>query len=154
MRRIKIVPHKAKFVDNPKKPNQRLKDENLKYRLPELGKMFIHYLINKWLPIYNEKGIYFTPEAVNVFTNDYINDNDIIKNFIDEHLEEHPDSFLEKHELKRAYSLDSSIKNKFKYNEFISLLEEKLDKEFHRCNKRNEYRDKLVLEGYRLKESE
>lgn len=74
-----------------------------------------------------------------------------IDTIISEYIIEDPGSHLLKSEIRNLYYDFPEIKRLCSYPFFVKKLEEKLGTSFYECKKRNEYRDKIVLEGYRLK---
>jgi P4 family phage/plasmid primase-like protien len=85
-RRIKVVEFTQRFVENPKKPNEHKKDGKLKENLKKWKGAFMWLLLNKYYPIYAEKGLEsLEPECVSVATRKYKEDSNFIIDFINTH---------------------------------------------------------------------
>lgn len=84
IRRLDIIPYPNVFVDEPKNSNEKLKDPNLYKELcdPKYINEFMLILLDISEEIKNKK--YVIPQEVIQETTEYINDNNVLKNFIDE----------------------------------------------------------------------
>lgn len=88
--RLKIIPFKFEFVDNPTKPNQRKKDYDLKDKTSnaEFTKQFMFMLLEyaiKYVDVDVAK--INIPKSVTDNTDDYMDDNNPIKGWLLEHYE-------------------------------------------------------------------
>ena len=80
-RRIRIIPYLNKFVENPTKQNEKLKDYNLGNKLSQ--KEYINEFMLILLESVNIWDDIKMPKLIEDATVNYIDDNNIIKNFID-----------------------------------------------------------------------
>ena len=93
-RRIKVIPFKARFVENPN-PERKYEhaiDDNLDEKLERWKEPFM-YMLLKHYPIYKKCGL-FEPDAVREATNAYQMDSDLYMEFIHESLSENQNGFL------------------------------------------------------------
>lgn len=153
IRRMKIIEFVSRFVENPN-PDAALNgiyefkvDRDLKSKLDNYSGVFMCILL-KYYKKYREEGL-TPPEPVVVVTKKYENDNNIIKQFIDENIVPGTKSeYITKDELKQLYRADFTIKNNFgKFPNFIKQLENALCIEFVLDKKKI---SKAV--GYKLKQ--
>lgn len=90
-RRLKILNYPFNFVEQPNKSHHRLINNNLKNEINEqFYKQFILYLINIIENNYDENNNYKPIEIPNKFKNEteqYLNDNNPVKTFIDEYID-------------------------------------------------------------------
>jgi P4 family phage/plasmid primase-like protien len=56
-RRIRVLFFGQKFVENPKLPNEKPLDPSLRIKIKQWGPVLMYLLINKYYPIYAEKGL-------------------------------------------------------------------------------------------------
>ena len=152
IRRLKITEFISRFVDNPSPDATNgiyefKIDKNLKSKLDFYKPVFMNILIY-YYQIYREEGL--TPPApVIQVTKKYENDNNLIKDFVDEYIQQADKTeFITKEELKTMYKNDYSLKSNFgKFNNFISRLENALCTEFKLDTKKKIYK----LTGYIIK---
>lgn len=85
-RRLRVLPFKSEFVDDPTLPHQFKKDPYLCEKLEEWGEAFMSILIH-YYKIYSLKGL-VEPSEVLKYTKEYRKDSDIYCSFIDENIEE------------------------------------------------------------------
>eukprot|EP00873_Tetraselmis_striata_P027955 jgi/Tetstr1/448219/TSEL_035507.t1 len=86
-RRLDLIRHPYKFVDTPSLPHERPVDRSLQHKFSskEFGASFLGSLIN----IYNEHGFDFPiPESVIQEAKDFLGENDLIGQFLQEFYEE------------------------------------------------------------------
>jgi len=89
LRRFVIIPYNYKFVDNPKLANERKRDYNLTQKVsrPEFINEFILMLIEKGTEYFNfDTSKINIPSCVNDETKDYIDDNNPIIDFLQNHI--------------------------------------------------------------------
>ena len=133
-RRLKITEFVSRFVDDPKNNQQGIYefkiDKDLKSKLDNFKSVFMSILLN-YYSIYRESGL-FPPTLVLEVTKKYENDNNIIKQFIDEHIVQgSKQDNITKDELKNMFKTDFVIKSTFgKFQLFIKQLENALCTEF------------------------
>ena len=85
-RRLRVLPFKSEFVDNPTKPNQFLKDPYLCEKLEEYGEAFMSILIHYYKK-YSTDGLK-EPDEVMKYTKEYRKCSDLYSEFIDDNIEE------------------------------------------------------------------
>ena len=88
-RRLKILSFNNKFVAEPKTPNEKLIDVGLNTELSsDIGyrQAFISILIQNW-NTKNLKKEFYVPECVKEMTDDYMDDNDFLKEYMEENYE-------------------------------------------------------------------
>ena len=94
----------SKFVDNPTKEHEKIKDPHLERKIRTWGSAFLSILVEYYKRIQVE-GI-FEPEKVTEFTKEYRQDSDIFSQFLD-------DTILEtKHDIENV-TTDVEICDKF-----------------------------------------
>jgi P4 family phage/plasmid primase-like protien len=135
LRRLKITEFVSRFVDNPSstvtKGIYEFKiDKDLKSKLDNYRGVFMSILLD-YYKLYMKEGL-VPPDSVIRVTKKYENDNNIIKQFIDENIvigtKMH---FITKDELKVIYQSDSTLKSNFrKFTNFVNNLETTLCSEF------------------------
>jgi phage/plasmid-associated DNA primase len=87
-RRIRVIDFSQKFVDKPVLPNEQKKDPELRGKLKTWNQGLIWLLINKYYPIYREKGLdSLEPARVKLSTNKYKEDSNIYMEFVNDALE-------------------------------------------------------------------
>jgi len=87
-RRVRVIDFSQKFVDKPTLPNEQKKDPELRAKLKTWNQGFIWLLINKYYPIYRDKGLdSLEPETVKLSTNKYKKDSNIYMEFFTDMLE-------------------------------------------------------------------
>lgn len=155
IRRMKIIEFISRFVENPN-PDAILHgiyefkvDKDLKTKLENYSGVFMCILLNYYKK-YRVEGL-DPPQPVISVTKKYENDNNIIKQFIDENVVPGSKSdFITKDELKNLYKADFTIKNNFnKFQNFIKQLENALCTEFVLDRKKI---SKLV--GFKIKQEQ
>lgn len=83
-RRIRVVDFFIKFVSDPTEPNERPTDPYLREKIKTWSAAFAWLLINKYYPIYVEKGLdNLEPERVKISTNKYKQDSNIYTEYVD-----------------------------------------------------------------------
>lgn len=85
--RTECLDFKQKFVEEPKLSFEHKVDTTLKAKLPTMKQAFMWSLVTYWYPLLKKEGN-IAPACVKATTNIYREDNDYMKTFIDEHLEE------------------------------------------------------------------
>lgn len=98
-RRLRVIEYSSKFTDNPD-PNNNKEfkiDTELSLKFEDWKESFMSILIHYYKK-YLDEGIY-EPEEVLACTKEYQKDNDTIKNFIHERIEESDGSFMSQTEL-------------------------------------------------------
>ena len=98
-RRLRVVEHKSKFTDNPnpKIKNEFKIDKEISLKFEDWKESFMSLLIH-YYKIYNKEGIY-EPDEVTACTKEYQQDNDNLKSFFTDRVEENDDGFLTSNEL-------------------------------------------------------
>ncbi len=152
LRRLKITEFISRFVEDPKPENLKNGiyeykiDKDLKAKLESYKSVFMCILLD-YYKYYKDEGL-FPPEPVLHVTKKYENDNNIIKQFIDENiLPGSKQDSISKDQLKEMYKSDSILKSSFgKYIAFHKQLENALCTEF-KCDKKNVPR----IYGWRIK---
>ena len=149
IRRLKLTEFISRFVENPSPEPQNgiyefKIDKDLKSKLEHYKSVFMCILLN-YYKIYRSEGI-IPPMSVIKVTKKYESDNNLIKDFIDEYIQESDKSeFIAKDELKNIYKNDYTLKANFgKFNNFIGRLENTLCTEFKLDTKKRIYK----LSGY------
>lgn len=151
-RRLKITEFTSRFVENPSDShvNQGIYeykiDKDLKSKLDNFKCVFICILID-YYKLYRQQGL-TPPHDVLKVTKKYENDNNIIKQFIDENvIVATRQDFITKDQLKDIFKGDYTVRSTFgKFNNFIKQLENALCTEF-RLDKKNVYK----IQGWRIK---
>ena len=153
IRRLKLTEFISRFVENPSDEPQNgiyefKIDKDLKSKLEHYKPVFMCVLLN-YYRIYRTEGI-TPPMSVIKVTKKYENDNNLIKDFIDEYIQESDKSeSITKDDLKNIYKNDYTLKANFgKFNNFIGRLENALCTEFKLDSKRRIYK----LSGYIIKQ--
>jgi phage/plasmid-associated DNA primase len=86
-RRLKFIPFNNKFVDvvDAKKPLERLKDTGLRKRFEttEYAQQYMLLLLEYFHKNVHGNKKFAIPMDVEKYTNDYLGDEDVVKNFID-----------------------------------------------------------------------
>lgn len=152
IRRLKITEFVSRFVDEPDQENIKNGiyefkiDKGLKSKLEAYQGVFMCILLD-YYKLYKDSGLP-PPLPVLQVTKKYENDNNTIKQFIDENIIPGEKSdFISKDQLKEIYKSDFTIRNNFgKFNAFIKQLENALCTEF-RLDKKNIPK----LSGWRIK---
>lgn len=93
-RRIRVIDFGIKFKSNPDETkNERKADPFLREKLKTWKQGFAWLLLNKYYPLYVEKGLdALEPERVKISTNKYKADSNVFMEFFNEMLENDPDS--------------------------------------------------------------
>lgn len=135
-RRLKILSFTNKFVYEPKMPNERLIDTGLNTELSnDIGfrKAFIKLLIQNW----NSKNLktdLYVPDAVKEMTNEYMEDNDFVKEFMMENYE-------------KTSNPDDKIKSSTLYNDYkIKMITKQI-----KASSVQSFKNSLVNLGYYFK---
>jgi len=142
IRRLKITEFTSRFVDEPNVENikngiNEFKiDKDLKAKLDNYKSVFMCILLN-YYKVYRLEGLIPPIPVLNV-TKKYENDNNIIKQFIDENIVlGDKQDFITKDKLKEIYKSDYTIRSTFgKFTIFIKQLENALCTEF-KLDKKN-----------------
>lgn len=155
IRRLKITEFSSRFVDEPNEDNikngiNEFKiDKDLKAKLDNYKSVFMCILLD-YYKIYRLEGLMPPIPVLNV-TKKYENDNNIIKQFIDENIVlGDKQDFITKDRLKDMYKSDYTIRSTFgKFTIFIKQLENALCTEF-KLDKKNIAK----IMGWRIKVQE
>ena len=99
-RRLRVLPFKSEFCDDPVEPHQFKKDQYLIEKIDEWKEAFMSILID-YYKIYRKHGLK-EPEEVTKHTNEYRKNSDNICEFIDENIESSDTSILK---ISEIYSL-------------------------------------------------
>jgi P4 family phage/plasmid primase-like protien len=152
VRRLKITEFVSRFVEEPNQHNisngiyEFKINKDLKSKLDAYKPVFMSILL-EYYRLYKEEGL-SPPLPVLQVTKKYENENNIIKQFIDENVvvgDKH--AFILKEDLKTIYKADSIMKTSFgKFNVFLKQLENALCTEFKLDKK-----GKAKLVGWRIK---
>ena len=152
MRRLKIVEFCSRFVDNPDPENLKIGiheyqiDRDLKSKLEKYHPVFMCILLD-YYKVYREEGL-TPPESVTGVTRKYEANNNVIKQFTDEHISlgNSRTDFITKEDLRTLFNKDPGLKAHFgKLNNFISQLEIALCSEFKKI------KGGIRLQGYFIK---
>lgn len=155
IRRLKIIEFISRFVENPN-PDAILQgiyefkvDKDLKAKLEKYSGVFMCILLNYYKK-YRQEGL-TPPDPVISVTKKYENDNNLIKQFIDENVVcGNKSDFITKDELKTIFRADFTLKNNFgKFQNFINQLENALCVEFTLDKKKV---SKII--GFKIKQEE
>lgn len=152
-RRIKITEFISVFVDNPSQDNEKngiyeFKINNeLKSKLELYKPVFMCILLNYYRN-YRSNGL-IPPETVMKVTRKYENNNNNMKQFIDENISKgNKSDFITKEDLKNLYKNDYTIRSNFpKVASFLSQFESALCTEFKMDNKKKIFK----IDGYYLR---
>ena len=90
------------------------------------------------------------PEEVLAETNTYIDENNPIKQFIEENIEQDESSILLKRDIKLMYK--EKFSKSYRWSDFIKCIEYELGAEFQRNYRRDGEKYNDVLVGYTLKD--
>jgi P4 family phage/plasmid primase-like protien len=142
IRRLKITEFSSRFVENPSDEylsqgiHEYKIDKDLKSKLDNYKSVFMCILLDLY-KLYTKEGLE-PPVSVLKVTKKYENDNNIIKQFIDENIVlGSRQDFITKEQLKEIFKSDFTIRNTFgKFNNFAKQLENALCTEF-RLDKKN-----------------
>lgn len=149
-RRLLIIEFVSQFVDKPsgKYEYEYKIDRELKNKLKDYAPVYMCILL-KYYEIYKREGL-TPPDSVLQATRKYENDNNMIKQFVEENIINGDKTMhIIKNELKELFLKDSILKSTFrKFSTFIKQIENNLCSEF-RPDKKNPSIHKLF--GYRLK---
>jgi P4 family phage/plasmid primase-like protien len=142
IRRLKITEFVSRFVEEPNESHiangihEYKVDKDLKSKLDSYKCVFMCIILD-YYKLYKSEGL-SPPDHVLKVTKKYENDNNVIKQFVDEHISvgsKH--DFITKDQLKEMYTSDYTIRSTFgKFTNFIKQLENALCVEF-RSDKRN-----------------
>jgi putative DNA primase/helicase len=153
LRRIKITEFVSRFVEDPKSNEMGIFefkiDKDLKTKLDNYKSVFMSILLD-FYKLYRKDGL-TPPLPVLQVTKKYENDNNIIKQFIDENLKvgEKAD-FITRDVIREKYKADYTMRTTFtKFHIFIKQLENSLCTEF-KLDKKNVSK----ISGWRLKTPE
>jgi phage/plasmid-associated DNA primase len=154
LRRLKITEFVSRFVEEPNMNNEigiyEFKiDKDLKSKLDNFKSVFMCILLD-YYKIYRKEGLR-PPLQVLQVTKKYENDNNIIKQFIDENLKTgEKTDFVTRDVLKDMFKADYVMRSTFvKFHTFIKQLENALCTEF-KLDKKNVSK----ITGWRLKNPE
>jgi P4 family phage/plasmid primase-like protien len=155
IRRLKITEFSSRFVEEPNEDNikhgiNEFKiDKDLKAKLDNYKSVFMCILLD-YYKLYRYEGLIPPIPVLNV-TKKYENDNNIIKQFIDENIVlGDKQDFITKDRLKEIYKSDYTIRSTFgKFTVFIKQLENSLCTEF-KLDKKNIAK----IMGWRIKVQE
>jgi P4 family phage/plasmid primase-like protien len=155
VRRLKITEFVSRFVDEPSEDNKSQGihefkiDKDLKSKLDSYNAVFMCILLDYYKK-YREEGLVPPPPVLRV-TKKYENDNNIIKQFIDENIVlggKH--DFITKDQLKDIYKADFTMRSTFgKLTNFMKQLENALCTEF-KLDKKSVSK----IQGWRIKQPE
>jgi P4 family phage/plasmid primase-like protien len=152
MRRLKIVEFCSRFVDAPDPENIKVGiheyqiDRDLKCKLESYHTVFMCILLD-YYKMYQEEGLP-PPDSVTIATRKYEANNNIVKQFIDEHIGigSIRTDFIIKEELRTIFNKDPGLKSHFgKFNNFIPQFETAI------CNEFKQIKGVVKLQGYFIK---
>lgn len=149
IRRVVKIRYSSRFVKNPSKHNEYQLDLTLDTEIvkKDLAKDYLNLL----LEYYYLENIQI-PQSVIDDTNEYLNSNNPIREFIDDYIVKEDDGILLKSELKTYYN--NKFKRDYKYKEFVSIIEIELATEFSRDKNVNGQRYYDVMVGYKFKDDD
>lgn len=153
-RRLKITEFTSVFVENPNPENIKRGvhefkiDKELKSKIASYAPVFMCILLD-YYTIYQETGLK-APESITKITKKFEEDNDIMKQFVDENISiGGPKDIITREELKILYNKDYALKTHFnKFPSFITQLENALCTEM-RIDLKKKQNHKLV--GFYIK---
>jgi P4 family phage/plasmid primase-like protien len=105
-RRIKAIEFNQKFTEkpNPKNPNEHKIDKDLVHKLEYLKGAFMWILLNKYYPLYEQKGLdALTPTSINNYTKKYEETAEPYLKYSEEQISFNPDGEMLVTELKQNY---------------------------------------------------
>jgi P4 family phage/plasmid primase-like protien len=153
IRRLKITEFTSRFVEKPNDEtingiHEYKIDKSIKNKLDNYAPVFMCILLD-YYKMYRAEGL-IPPEKVILVTKKYENDNNVIKQFIDENVIIDKNGEITREELKeyydnRTYDLRTHFKN---FKTFISYIENGLCIEFKLDRRRSIYK----LQGARMKQ--
>lgn len=131
-RRLKITEFTSVFVENPNPDNIKRGvhefkiDKELKSKITGYAPVFMSILL-EYYTIYKEEGLK-APDSITKITKKFEEDNDIMKQFVDENISiGSPKDIITREELKILYNKDYTLKSHFnKFPTFITQLENAL----------------------------
>lgn len=155
VRRLKITEFVSRFVENPDPENLKNGihefkiDRDLKSKLDSYKSVFMSILLDYYM-VYKQEGLE-PPTPVLQVTKKYENDNNAIKQFVDENIVRgDKNDFITKDQFKTMYQSDSIIRSTFgKFNNFIKQLENNLCIDFKADRK-----GVVKLAGWRIRQAE
>ena len=156
VRRLKMINYPFKFVDNPSFENERKKNYNLKDKLESKNyiNQFMLYLIKIIENNFDEDDEYKKiemPELCKEKINEYIDDNNPLKNFIESNLIK-TNNINDKIKISDLYNLynEKGFKNISSQAKLIDLLK------FNKINSSDIYKSNglMILKNYKIKEEE
>lgn len=153
IRRLKITEFVSKFVETPGEQRNGIYefkiDKDLKAKLEDYKSVFMCILLD-YYRLYREEGL-APPEPVMTVTKKYENENNVVKQFIDENVVAGSKSdYITKDELRRLFVGDSTLRVHFgKFNNFAKQLETAMCTEF-KMDKKRTYK----ISGFRIKQEE
>jgi P4 family phage/plasmid primase-like protien len=129
-RRIKIIEFISRFVTNAKSDNpfEFEKDDSLKNKLADYRQYFMGLLLQYYNIYINERLL--EPESVMRVTTQYLNDNNVIYEFVSENLVVEPKGRISLSELQTLFDDNESIRHYFK--KFI-LFRRQLECHLEKC---------------------
>ena len=139
-RRLKITEFTSCFVESPRETLGGIKefriDKDLKTKLESYKPAFFSILLD-YYKLYKAEGL-VPPSAVAKVTKKFEQDNDVIKQFIDENVSSGKSSdYITKEELKELFLKDTTLKVHFKkFSNFLTQLENTLCTEIKLDSKR------------------
>lgn len=153
-RRLKITEFTSVFVENPNPENIKRGvnefkiDKELKSKITSYAPVFMCILLDYYQK-YQEQGLK-APESITKITKKFEEDNDIMKQFVDENISiGGPKDIITREELKILYNKDYALKTHFnKFPSFITQLENALCTEM-RIDLKKKQNHKLV--GFYIK---
>lgn len=155
IRRLKITEFTSRFVDSPKNEGEMTDgiyeykiDKNIKNKIDVYAPVFICILLD-YYKMYKKEGLIPPAQVVKV-TKKYENDNNMIKEFIDERVIIEKEGVIIRDELKECYNDKTlDLRNNFKnFKTFTTYVENALSTEFKFDKKKKLYK----LTGARLKQ--
>ena len=100
--RVHLIPFLLRFVETPKKDNERPRDAQLQHKLRAEASGILAWLVRGCLE-WQQAGGLFPPDRVKAATEDYREEEDTVTQFVDDYCVQSPDARIGHRELYREY---------------------------------------------------
>ena len=137
--RLRLIDFPIRFVDNPETEQERKIDRNLKSKLNDIKYKlaFFEILKKHYLDfVKNDNGKLTIPTRIKKDTREYLEENDILKDFIDEKLE-------------KTNNIKDIIKSSEMFNKFKDF-----DRERSKSTTTLTFKNKMIQKGFQFKRME
>jgi phage/plasmid-associated DNA primase len=153
VRRARLIPFLAKFVDHPRLPHERKRDRLIEEKLKGESDGIMTKLCHRAFDIVQEGRLKPPSQDTLRATKAWFNEIDPIKAFIDECVEYVPEKRVSTRELWEAFRTFCLINNErsaLTQRAFVERIKTKLEKECHRVQYKGE--KQFVFDGMKLSE--